>query len=99
MQPGGPSGVIDGNVDQDFGIALMNRVHQFDKLFQRGRMRIKFSQSRVNGGKTQSGVRAAKSSHAPIGCRRGVDWQQQKNAASQFANNKVEFSDQVSKGP
>ena len=99
MQARGPSGVIDGNVDKDFGIALMDRVYQFDKLLHGCGVRIKFSQGRVNGGKTQSSVRAAESSHAPIGGGRGVDWQQHQNAASEFADNKVELPDQVSKGP
>ncbi len=98
MQTGGPAGVIDGNVDQDFGIALMDRVHQFDKLLQRRCVRIKFSQGGVNSGKAQSGVRTAESSHAPIGCRCGVDWQQQKNSASEFTDNKVELPNEIAKG-
>ena len=98
MQSGGPAGMIDGYVDKNFGIALMNSVNQFDELFQRRGMRIKLRQSRVDGRKAQSGVRAAESSHAPVGCRCGVDRQQQKDTASELTDYKIKLPDQIAKG-
>ena len=49
MQTGSPAGMVDGNVNNDFSIAEMDGIDQFEKLFQRRGRRIEFGQRRVNG--------------------------------------------------
>ena len=91
----GPAGMVDGDVDKNPGIAQMNGIHQFDKLFQGSGVMIKFSQGGVNRGKAQCGIRTAESSHAAIGGGGGMNRQQHQNPAPELAQNKIQFADQI----
>ena len=62
-------------------------------------MRVEDSQGRINCGEAQGRIGAAKSSHAAVSGRRGMDRQKHEDFASQVADNEVKFGDQVAKGP
>ena len=51
VKGGRPTGMINGDIDKYSGIALMNRVYQFNELFQGGGAGIKLRQGRIDGGK------------------------------------------------
>jgi hypothetical protein len=89
--------MIDGNINQNFAVALVNGIDQFDELFQRGGMGVEDSQGRVNSRKAQCGIGASKSSHAAIGGRCGMNRKQHYNSAPEVADNKVELGDQITK--
>ena len=93
VKTGGPAGVVDGDVDKYPGVALVNGIHQLDKLFQRGGMMIKFGQGRIHRGEAQGRIGTAESSHTSEGGGGGMNRQQHQIAATQLAQNKIKFSD------
>jgi len=52
VQARGPAGMIDGNIEKEFGIAGMHSIHEFDKLFQGRGLGVKFGKRRIDGDKT-----------------------------------------------
>ena len=98
METGGPTGVVDSDVDKNRGLTLMDCIHQLDELLKRCGPRIEFGQCRINGCKTKGCIRAAKASHPGIGGRRGMDRQQLDNPASQLTDDEIQFFYQITKG-
>ena len=51
VKSGRPTGMVNGNIDKYSSLTLMNRVHQFYELLQRGSVGVKLRQGRIDGGK------------------------------------------------
>ena len=77
----------------------VNGIHQFDELLQGRSLGVELGQGWINGGKAQGRIRASEPAHAGIGGRRGMDGKQLDDPASQVANDKIQFPDQVAKCP
>ena len=95
MQPGRPSGMVDGDIDNDPGIPLMNGIHQLLKLLQRGGAGVEYRQCRVHGGEAQGCIGAAEAAHTTIGGRGGMNRQQHQQATAEGADNKIQFLRQI----
>ena len=99
VQAGGPPGMIDGDIDENLAPARVHGIHQFQKLLQRGGFGIEYRQRRIHFGEAQSGIWAAKASHAAVNGGGGVNGQQLQIAASQPPHDKIQFGDQIPEGP
>ena len=99
VQAGGPTRVVDGDIQVEPGVALVDGVDQFDELLQRGGLGVELRQGRIDLGEAQGGIRAAEAAHAGVGRGGGVDGQKLQDAAAQFAHDEVQFADQIAEGP
>ena len=74
-QSGRPTGMVDSNIDDDSGVAVVDGIHNFEELLQGCRTGIEHRQRRVNGCETQRRVWTAETAHATVGGRCGVNGQ------------------------
>jgi hypothetical protein len=99
VQAGGPSGVVDGDIQNQFAFPGVDGVDQFEELLHGCGRRVEDRQGRVYSGKTQRRVRAAKTSHAGIGRGNPMDRQQLNQSAAEPIEDEIQVGDQIAKGP
>ncbi len=97
MKAGSPTGMINGDVDHQFAFAGMNGIQQFAKLLEGGGFNIKLSERRIDSCEMQSRVRASKPSHAAVSCRCRRNGKKVHKATTKFADNEIQFGNQIAK--
>ena len=93
-----PSGMVDGDIEEDFTQSGVYGIHQLEELLQRCGFGIEYRQGRIDFGEAQGGIGAAEAPHATIGGGRRVDGQQLQPAAPQTAHDEIELTDQIAEG-
>ena len=86
--------MVDRDVDEEFAVFAVNRVDEFEELFQRSRGLVEFGEFGIDRGEVERSVGTAEASHASVYGRSGVDGQQMQDAALHAVEDVIKFADQ-----
>lgn len=97
LQPGSPSGVIDGDVEEEPSAAAMGLVEQFLKLLQGRGLAIELGQGGIDPHETERREGTAETSHSCVGGGRREDREELNDLEAEIVHDMIELGDEVSK--